>query len=193
MIVQTGFFGRGDLFRTMGVCGLTGLVTLAGFATRAYAQQAGPSIRTDDIGEVRGATDSELSPPKTADAGADSSDKARGQDSGWDIRIYPVYAWAPIMGVNVTLPEIPGADSASGLLNGAAFAAFEIEKSRWSGTGSFLWAGLDAERQTPFFKVSTDLVWGQVMGGYEVVRDLTLQAGVRRMALDISVDLEGLP
>ena len=36
------------------------------------------------------------------------------------------------MGVNVTLPEIPGSDSASGPFNGAAFAAFETFSRRFN-------------------------------------------------------------
>ncbi len=172
---------RRELFDAMGACGLTLLIALAVFAPRVHAQEAGPSLHSEEA--------------QTPAAGTPASpDKTGKQDSSeWQIRIYPIYAWVPIQGVDVTLPSLPEGGSGSGLFNGAAFAAFEVEKGRWSGNVSFLWAGLSAEREVPSLKVSTDLIYGQALGGYEIVRDLSLVVGARHMALDISIEVETLP
>jgi hypothetical protein len=101
--------------------------------------------------------------------------------SSWQISIYPVFAWAPIFGVSTReLPSSPegGGGGGGGLLppsdtssslNGAAFAGFRVEKSKWSTDGTFLWAGLSSERNNPFARISVDAVFGQLMVGREIV------------------------
>ncbi len=119
--------------------------------------------------------------------------------SAWKVEIYPIYAWAPIMGASVTLPEFPNlpsspdvpgtprpSGSATGSFNGAAFFAFRIEKSKFSFDGNALWAAVSAERTDPYLKIKLDAIYGQAMGGYEVLPNLFLEGGFRRMALNIS-------
>jgi hypothetical protein len=48
-----------------------------------------------------------------------------------------------------------------------------------------MWAGLSAQRETPFAKVDMDFVFGDVLGGYEVLPNLYAEGGVRRVALDV--------
>src|SRR5438045_2684664 len=57
--------------------------------------------------------------------------------SAWKVAIYPVYLWLPIFGAHIDVPTGPSnpgvsAGDASSSFNGAGFAAFEIQKSRWS-------------------------------------------------------------
>jgi hypothetical protein len=110
---------------------------------------------------------------------------------GWKIAIYPVLAWAPFFGTSVTLPPLPGqpivapSGSTDSSLNGAYFGGGRFEKGKWSADLLFMWAGLSAERETPFTKVDMDFVFGDAMAGREVLPDFYLQGGVRRVALDI--------
>ncbi len=126
--------------------------------------------------------------------------------SAWQISIYPVFAWAPIFGISTReLPSsagggggggggglLPPSDTSSSL-NGAAFAGFRVEKSKWSTDGTFLWAGLSSERNNPFARVSVDAVFGQLMVGREIVHDLYLEGGFRRIALNVSLRLGDFP
>jgi hypothetical protein len=125
----------------------------------------------------------------------------------WNVELYPVYVWAPFLGAKATLPEFPNLPSLpdvpgephpggniSSSLNGAAFFALRVEKSKWAAQATVLWAGLSAERTTdPRFKVKTDVIYGQAMGGREVLPDLWLEGGVRRLALNVGVTLLDYP
>lgn len=68
--------------------------------------------------------------------------------------------------------------STSGSFNGAAFAGFRIEKSKWSTDDTVLWAGLSAERSSnPFARINVNIIYGQLMVGREVLPDLFLEGG----------------
>ena len=119
--------------------------------------------------------------------------------SAWHVTIYPLFGFAPVFGAHVDVPfDLPnrpgggtGSGTATGSLNGALFSGFEVEKSRWYATGNFLWAGLSADRTTPQVHLGLDVIYGQVMGGREVLPHLTLEGGVRRMALNIRASALG--
>jgi hypothetical protein len=127
--------------------------------------------------------------------------------SDWQISIYPVFAWAPIFGISTReLPSSPGGGGGGGIgdllppsstsssLNGAAFAGFRVEKNKWSTDGTFLWAGLSSERESnPFARISVDAIFGQLMVGREIVPDLFLEGGFRRVALSVSLRLGDFP
>jgi hypothetical protein len=121
--------------------------------------------------------------------------------------IYPVYGLAPIFGAHVNLPSLPSLPNApgggsagiptSGLvstsLNGAAFAGFEIDKSKWSATGTFLYAGLSGDHKAPKVHIGLDMIYGQLMIGREIVDGLSLEGGFRRSALKITADVGSYP
>src|SRR5262249_24759273 len=124
--------------------------------------------------------------------------------SDWWVAVYPVFAWAPIFGVSTReFPSTPGGGGgtgsllppghASGSLNGAAFAWFRLEKSKWSADATGLWAGLSGERSNPFVHVGAHVVFGQIMGGRELLPDLFLEGGVRRLALSVNLRIEDFP
>ncbi len=125
--------------------------------------------------------------------------------SAWQISIYPVFAWAPIFGISTKeLPSSPGGGGGGGgsllppsdtssSLNGAAFAGFRVEKSKWSTDGTVLWAGLSSERNNPFARISVDAIFGQLMAGREIVPNLFLEGGFRRIALNLSLRLGDFP
>ena len=119
----------------------------------------------------------------------------------WKFTIYPVYGWAPILGASVDIPSRPGGGNTTprpeakfdGSLNGAALAGFRIEKNRFSTYATGLWAGLSADRSNPNASLNLDVLYGQIMGGIEVLPGLSLEGGARRMALKITVNIEGYP
>jgi hypothetical protein len=125
--------------------------------------------------------------------------------SAWQIAIYPIFAWAPVFGISTReLPSSPGGGGGGGNLlppsdssssfNGAAFAGFRIEKSKWSADGTVLWAGLSSERNSnPFARISVDAIFGQLFVGREIVPNLFLEGGFRRMALNVSLELGAFP
>ncbi len=126
--------------------------------------------------------------------------------SAWQITIYPVFAWAPVFGISTReLPSSPGGGGGGGgnvlppsdtssSLNGAAFAGFRVEKSKWSTDGTVLWAGLSGERNSnPFARISVNAIYGQLMAGREIVPDLFLEGGFRRIALSVSLELGDFP
>jgi len=116
---------------------------------------------------------------------------------GWDIAIYPALAWAPVFGVDVTLPPVPSnpiapgpSASVSSSFGGAYFGGARIEKHKWSADLLFMWAGLSAKRETPLAKVDLDFVFGHILGGREVLPGFYVGGGVRRVALNINVTIE---
>ena len=128
---------------------------------------------------------------------------ASAPDPGWEVEIAPIYLWAPISINSVTLPEFPGLPSPPGgggasgdtgaSLNGAAMMAFRAEKNWWMVRGNFVWAGLSGERESPYVKVSGDLILGELMTGVEVVKHLYVEGGVRRLALDVEAEVLEYP
>lgn len=117
---------------------------------------------------------------------------------GWHIAIYPALAWAPIFGTSVTLPPVPSqpietpgpSASTSSSLNGAFFGGARVEKGKWSVDGLFMWAALSGQRKTPFAEVHLDFVFGNAMVGREVLPNLYVEGGVRRLSLDLQAKVE---
>ncbi len=136
--------------------------------------------------------------------GAGQSDSNWEKDPrSWKVAIYPVFAWAPVMGASINLPDLPslpdrpstgpGSGTASGSFNGAGFAGVEIQKSGWSTNGEFLYASLSGDNTNPKVHLGVDVFYGQLMGGHTLWKDLSLEGGVRRMALKISASVGDRP
>lgn len=130
-------------------------------------------------------------PPQTSNAPAQ-------KPYNWHIAIYPVLAWAPLFGASVTLPPLPGqpiaspgpSGSTSSSLNGAYFGGARFEKGKWSADAEFMWAALSAQRKNPLVDVKLDFVLGNAMAGREMLPNLYLEGGVRRLAFDIHATVE---
>lgn len=112
---------------------------------------------------------------------------------GWHTAIYPALAWVPIFGTSVNLPPLPSqpiapgpSGSTSGSFNGAYFGGARFEKARWSADALFMWAALSSERTTPHTKVDLGFIFGDAHVGREVLPNLYLEGGFRRLALNIN-------
>jgi hypothetical protein len=124
-------------------------------------------------------------------------------NDGWRTIIYPIHAWLPVFGADVTLPEqptppgsggggggitIPSAKT-SGNFNGAALAGFRVERARVSIDGTILWAGMSGSVETPRFDLTVDTIAFRLLGGFEVAPALYVEGGVRRFALDMTASI----
>ncbi|MGE5357811.1 MAG: hypothetical protein ACM3NQ_02255 [Bacteroidales bacterium] len=119
--------------------------------------------------------------------------------SGWRVDIYPVLAWLPIYGVDTTLPTPPGepgcgcgggtSGHASSNWNSAWFAAFRVEKGRFAVAADFNYAGLTAEKDTPFLKVNADFTTGAIAGGFRMVGPWYVEAGGRWHTANITASI----
>lgn len=132
-------------------------------------------------------------------AGIDDTD-------GWKTVVYPIHAWLPVFGADVTLPgqstppgsgggsggsggiTIPSAKT-SGNFNGAALAGFRVERSRLSIESEFLWAGMSGSVEAPSFDLTLDTIAFKVMGGFELAPALYIDGGVRRFALNMNASI----
>ena len=123
-----------------------------------------------------------LGAPSTALAQSAESPKQTGSDPGWDVSVYPILAYIPVMGINVRLPDAPPCigcppdtppeSRANSGLSGAAFVGFRVEKSRFSFEAVYNYAGLEASASSPFVDVNLKIYAGIVKGGFMVVKDL---------------------
>jgi hypothetical protein len=126
-----------------------------------------------------------------------------GNDNGWDVTIYPILAYIPVMGIHVRLPDAPSCttcppstpaeSTADAGLSGAAFFGFRVEKHRFSVDGVFNYAGLEASNQSPFADVKLKLYAGSIKGGFMVVKDLYAEAGARYLGLKVTADVLTYP
>ena len=131
-----------------------------------------------------------------AAAQSPSPAKPSGGDNGWDVSIYPILAYLPVMGINVRLPDAPPcatcppgtppASSADSGLSGAAFFGFRVEKSRFAVEGVFNYAGLEASKSSPAVDVKLKVYAGAFKGGFMVVKDLYAEAGARYIGLKVT-------
>jgi len=138
------------------------------------------------------------SPDSTGSGSSSTWEKDR---SAWKVAIYPVYLWLPIFGAHIDIPALPSnpnnpgtsSGTASGAFNGAGFAGFEIQKSGWSADGSFLLASISGDNTNPTVNVGMHIKYGQLAVGHEILKGLSLEGGVRRMAFKINATVGDNP
>ena len=125
---------------------------------------------------------------QASDQAPRTSEKPDDRPYGWNTAFYPALAWVPEFEASFTLPPLntPGpSGSTDSSLNGAYFGGARFERGKWSANLVFMWAALSAQRETPFAKVNLDFVFGDVIAGREVLRNVYLEGGIRRLASDI--------
>jgi hypothetical protein len=177
------------------------LLMVTCMATAAWAEDPGRSPLATAV--TRAAAQAQPAQAAPADKSAAAA-PSQAADPGWEVEIAPIYVWVPISINSVTLPNFPdlpappgGGDRPSGdtgaSLNGAAMAAFRVEKNWWIARGNVVWAGLSGERETPRVKLTGNLILGELFTGVEVVKHLYLEGGFRRLAVDVSAEVLDYP
>ena len=123
--------------------------------------------------------------------------KSEERPYGWHTAIYPALAWVPIFGTSVTLPPLPShpiapgpSGSTNSSFNGAYFGGARFERGKWSADALFMWTALSAERTTPLTNVNLDFIFGDAHVGREVLPNLYLEGGFRRLALDVHATVD---
>ena len=119
---------------------------------------------------------------------------------GWDVALYPVFAWVPIeISFDVNIPPADGDSGGSGDIldsrfDGAYFGGLAITNGTWRFEADGLWAGFGGDRpESPFLRADVDLVYGHAAVGRKIVGNLYLTGGVRRVAFKYDVALGDLP
>jgi hypothetical protein len=133
-------------------------------------------------------------------ARAQSNVQNAGTSNGWDVSVYPVFAWVPLgIGIDVDVPPIDGGGGGSGEIidsrfDGAFFGGVAASNGAWRIEGYAIWAGVGGDRpDRPFLEVDLDLIYGDAKLGRRVAPDLYVTGGVRRVALDYDITLGDLP
>jgi hypothetical protein len=123
-----------------------------------------------------------------------------GRDDGWNVGVYPVYAWVPLgIGIDVTVPPSDGDEGGQGEIidgrfDGAYLGGFYAERGAWRVDMEGLWAAVGGDRpQLPQLTVDADAIYFHAAGGRAIVQDLFVTAGVRRLALKYDIKLGDLP
>ena len=121
--------------------------------------------------------------------------------SGWAVDVYPLLAYIPLAGIDVTLPPSEPctgcppstpSDSESGL-SGAWFAAVRVEKGRFALSGDFNYAGLSAERSSPLFNAKVDVMGGVASVGFKIAEGLYAEGGARYYEFDVTARILTYP
>jgi hypothetical protein len=137
-----------------------------------------------------------------AQAPAASPDKSAEKDSGWDVVVYPLLAYIPLAGIDITLPpappctgcqpDTPTANGDTGL-SGAWFGGFRIEKGRFALEANGNYAGLKAERSTPVLNLKVNVVAASGTVGFKVVNGLYAEVGAKYYELDVTASILSFP
>jgi hypothetical protein len=122
------------------------------------------------------------------------------QDDNWKVAIYPIFVWVPFgLGIDVTVPPIDGEGGGQGEIvdarfDGAYLGGFYAERGAWRVDVDGLWAAVGGDRaQLPQLTVDADAIYFHATGGREIVQDLFVTGGVRRLALKYDIRLGDLP
>lgn len=162
---------------------------LPGESTNTANSDAALMVDSSDsllVGEPGGTPD-----PKTGTQNTPDSDKLK-------VVIYPIMAWAPVLGANVRIPDTPstpggGSGSTNSSLNGAALFGFTIQKGKWYGDANAMWAGMSTSRNSPHLNVDINGIFAGGQIGYKVYRDFYFTGGFRRLAFKYDVTLGSFP
>ena len=116
------------------------------------------------------------------------------------ISVYPVLVWVPSFTATTRVPafpdtpggpDLPGTSgSTSASFDGAALAGVSIEESKWRLDVDGIWAAVGSERETPRLAVDLDIIYGHASTGWKIYKDLSVTAGVRRVALKYDIQIE---
>jgi hypothetical protein len=121
-------------------------------------------------------------------------------DAGWNITVYPIFAWLPIdIGIDVDIPPGGGDDGGSGAIvesrfDGAFFGGAAASNGPWRIEGHGIWAAFGGDRlERPSLVVDLDVIYGDAKLGRQVVPDLYVTGGLRRVAIKYDITLGDLP
>jgi hypothetical protein len=122
-------------------------------------------------------------------------------DDGWNVAIYPVFAWVPLdIDIKVDVPpfdngEGGGAgDIIDSRFDGAFLGGFYASKGLFRVDGDGMWAAVGGDRpERPVLRVDADVIYFHLTGGAKVYKDLYVTAGVRRLALKYDIGIADFP
>jgi hypothetical protein len=132
--------------------------------------------------------------------GFSSALRAQGSDDGWNVAVYPIFAWVPIdIGIEVDIPPVEGGGGGLGEIvesrfDGAFFGGVTAANGPWWIEGYGLWMAFGGDRfERPFLVADLDVIYGDAKVGRRIAPDLYVTGGLRRVALKYDVTLGDLP
>jgi hypothetical protein len=132
---------------------------------------------------------------------AATAQPASSSDDGWNVAIYPVFAWVPLdIDIKVDVPpfdsgEGGGAgDIVDSRFDGAFLGGFYASKGLFRVDADGMWAAVGGDRpERPVLRVDADIIYFHATGGVKLVKDLYATAGVRRLALKYDIGIADFP
>ena len=127
---------------------------------------------------------------------------AAAQSDDWKIAVYPVLAWVPTsIDIDVNVPPVSGGGGEGPAfggkildkrLDGAFFGGMSAAKGNWRIDADLLWAGVGGDRlELPVLRVDVDGIYAHASGGRRIAGDFYATAGIRRMATEYDIELDG--
>jgi hypothetical protein len=123
---------------------------------------------------------------------------ARAQAQDWNVSVYPIFVWVPLgIDISVEIPPDEGGGDASiveSRFDGAYFGGVSADNGRFRIDADGVWAGFGGDRlELPQLIVDADLIYFHVAAGPRIAPNLYLTGGLRRVALDYSVNFADRP
>jgi hypothetical protein len=122
-------------------------------------------------------------------------------ENDWNVGVYPIFVWLPI-GIDIDVAVPPDDNGVGGgrgeiidgRFDGAFFGALYGSKGRLRVDVDGLWAAFGGDRpELPFLKIDTEAIYFHATGGVRLAGDLYAIGGVRRLALDYTIQLSDFP
>lgn len=122
-------------------------------------------------------------------------------DNGWNVAIYPVFAWVPVdIDIKVDVPPFDNGEGGGAgeiiesRFDGAFLGGFYASKGLFRVDGDGMWAAVGGDRpERPVLRVDADVIYFHLTGGAKVFKDLYVNAGVRRLALKYDIGIADYP
>jgi hypothetical protein len=127
---------------------------------------------------------------------------AAAQSDDWKIAVYPVLAWVPTsIDIDVNVPPVSGGGGEGPefggkildkRLDGAFFGGMSAAKGNWRIDADLLWAAVGGDRpERPVLRVDVNGIYAHASGGRRIAGDFYATAGIRRMATEYDIELDG--
>jgi hypothetical protein len=137
----------------------------------------------------------------SAAAAAHAQSSQSSANDGWNVGIYPIFAWVPLdIDINVDVPPFDdGTGGGAGEIidsrfDGAFLGGFYASKGLFRVDADGMWAAVGGDRpERPLMTVDADVIYFHLTGGVKLVKDLYAIGGVRRLALKYDIRIADFP
>jgi hypothetical protein len=191
----------GRILKSFAFFVLLSLVITGGVGQAAIAQtQAGIDGRpaSDAALAVDASSDALLVGEPGGTADPKSGTQTAPDPNKLKVVIYPILAWAPVLGASFRIPDTPstpggGSGSTNDSFNGAALFGFTIQKDKRWGDFNGMWAGMSASKASPHVNADINGIFAGGQLGYKFYKDFFATGVFRYLGLKYDVTLGTFP